>query len=134
MKGEARPSRRGRVPLGAVCTTVAAKTSAKLAEKAARALSLGTDLVELRVDLLAGIEMQGLAPALAPLAGRSVLTVRRREEGGGFAGGESERLALIAEPRGPTPPVSGHRAHDRRGEPPVVSRAPAGDEEDRLLA
>ena len=97
MKGKAAPANRRKVSLGAVCTTVAAKTSEQLAEKAATAFSLGTDLVEFRVDLLAEIDPPRLARELARLARKSVLTARRSDEGGGFIGGERERLALIAD-------------------------------------
>ncbi|MDA4113684.1 MAG: type I 3-dehydroquinate dehydratase [Thaumarchaeota archaeon] len=91
------PARGRMAPLGAVCTTVAAKTLEELTAKAARAFSLGTDLVEFRIDLLAEIDMPRLARALGRLARRSVLTVRRSDEGGGFTGGDRERLALIAD-------------------------------------
>jgi 3-dehydroquinate dehydratase type I len=97
LRDEAGPASRRKVSLGAVCTTVAAKTSEQLAAKAVTAFSLGTDLVEFRIDLLAEIDMPRLAGELARLARKSVLTVRRRDEGGGFAGGEKERLALIAD-------------------------------------
>jgi len=97
LRGEAAAPGGRRAQLGAVCTTVAAKTPEQLAEKAATAFSMGTDLVEFRIDLLSEVEVPRLVRVLARLAGRSVLTVRRREEGGGFAGGENERLALIAD-------------------------------------
>lgn len=80
--------------LGSVCTTIAAKTTAEMAAKAAAAFALGTDLVELRVDLLKKPE-EAASGDLAHLASRSVLTVRRKEEGGGFVGEEEKRLALI---------------------------------------
>jgi 3-dehydroquinate dehydratase-1 len=77
-----------------VCTTVRAKTAGALAEKASRALTAGSDLVELRLDLLDRPTTR-VQEELAHLAGRSIFTVRTRQEGGGFRGSESERLALI---------------------------------------
>jgi 3-dehydroquinate dehydratase I len=97
LRGEAVPARGRKVALGAVCATVAAKTPEELTAKAARAFSLGTDLVEFRIDLLAEIDVPRLTRALTRLARRSVLTVRRSDEGGAFTGGERERLALIAD-------------------------------------
>src|SRR4029077_16628327 len=65
-------------------------------EKAAAAFALGTDLVELRLDLLQ--RPTAVVPeGLADLARRSVITVRRKEEGGGCRGEEAKRLALISE-------------------------------------
>ena len=79
---------------GLVCTTVSAKTGGEMATKAAAAFALGTDIVELRLDLLRRPSL-AVAEELSHLAKRSVFTVRRRDEGGGFEGTEPERLALI---------------------------------------
>jgi 3-dehydroquinate dehydratase-1 len=66
-----------------------------MAKKAATAFALGTDLVELRFDLLRNPKSDA-ANDLAHLARRGIFTVRRKEEGGGFGGSERERLALIS--------------------------------------
>ena len=81
--------------LGRVCTTISAGAASEMAEKAAAAFALGTDLVELRFDMLKK-PSSALGKRLSHLAGRSVFTVRRRDEGGGFMGAESERLSLIS--------------------------------------
>lgn len=80
--------------IGLVCTTVSAKTGSALAGKAASALAMGSDLVELRLDLLERPEI-GVGEEVAHLARRSVFTVRTRNEGGGFRGSERERLGLV---------------------------------------
>lgn len=91
MRGSGRPP----VRLGRICTTISAKTAVEAARKAATAFALGTDLVELRADLLARPE-EAESEELSHLSRKSVVTVRRKEEGGGFDGPEGERLALIS--------------------------------------
>jgi len=97
-----RGRRSPRPRLGRVCTTISARTPAEMAEKAASAFALGSDIVELRIDLLRR-PGPGVAGALAHLARRSVMTVRRKDEGGGFSGAERERLALISKLSGLSP-------------------------------
>jgi 3-dehydroquinate dehydratase I len=82
--------------LGRVCTTISAPTAAEMAAKAATAFALGSDLVEFRIDLLAQ-PGPGATDELERFARKSVMTVRRKQEGGGFRGSEKERLALISE-------------------------------------
>jgi 3-dehydroquinate dehydratase-1 len=87
---------KGKVELR-LCASVGAKSLGELARKAALAQSLGTDLVELRVDRLeddcSSRELEG---ELAGLAKNAIITVRSRLEGGSFGGSEAERLALIS--------------------------------------
>jgi 3-dehydroquinate dehydratase-1 len=70
-----------------------------LQRKASRALSLGSDLVELRVDrLTTGYPPAGeLSAALADFADRAILTIRSPQEGGGYLGSEASRLDLISD-------------------------------------
>ena len=63
---------------GKVCTTIAAETCSGMAEKATAAFALGTDLVELRMDLLAETPPRTISRELSHLARRAVVTVRRR--------------------------------------------------------
>jgi len=90
---------RGRTPpttrLGRVCTTISATTATEAASKAARAFALGSDIVELRADLLAR-PADAASKELSHLSRKSVITVRRKDEGGGFDGPEDERLELIS--------------------------------------
>jgi len=83
------------VPL--LCASVGADTIRELAKKASLAFSLGSDLVELRIDGLAGEGApRELESALSRFATRAILTVRSRREGGSFRGGEEGRLRLIS--------------------------------------
>jgi 3-dehydroquinate dehydratase I len=84
--------------LGKICTTIAAETCEGMATKATAAFSLGTDIVEFRIDKLP----KKTSPAtvgrrLGRFAARAVVTVRSKDEGGGFWGNEDERLVIISE-------------------------------------
>jgi 3-dehydroquinate dehydratase type I len=88
--------------LGKVCTTIAAKTSEEMGRKAALAFALGSDLVEFRVDMLDEAP-SSTVEGLRRFARKAIITVRRKDEGGGFMGSEAERLALISELSGLKP-------------------------------
>jgi len=80
-----------------LCTSVSADSTGELASKAELAFSLGSDLVEFRVDMLAKKSSRGeLEAMLAPFAERAIFTVRASREGGGFMGSEDQRLALLS--------------------------------------
>jgi 3-dehydroquinate dehydratase type I len=80
-----------------LCASVGADSLRELAKKASLAFSLGSDLVELRIDRLAGDDApRELESALSRFATRAILTVRSRREGGSFARGEADRLRLIS--------------------------------------
>ncbi len=76
-----------------ICTSVSAGTLAEQRSKARRALNLGTDLVEFRLDSLRPFQLR--ESGLSELAGRAILTVRPQDEGGGFEGSEADRLEAI---------------------------------------
>ncbi|MDA4121633.1 MAG: type I 3-dehydroquinate dehydratase [Thaumarchaeota archaeon] len=83
--------------LGKICTAVAATTCEEMVKKAQVAFSLGSEIVEFRVDKLE--ERTSAAEAkkrLGRFATKSIVTVRSKEEGGGFMGTEEERLKLIS--------------------------------------
>lgn len=80
-----------------VCASVSAPSLAEMQRKAERALELGSDLVEFRVDALAGrVEPEEVASKLRRFAGAAVFTVRSKREGGGFSGDERARLGLMS--------------------------------------
>ena len=92
----ARP-RKGRAEkLGQVCTAITAATGEEMARKATAAFALGTDIVEFRVDH-AGEPPPRVAKGIARFREKAIFTVRRKEEGGRFAGTEEERLEVISE-------------------------------------
>jgi 3-dehydroquinate dehydratase type I len=80
-----------------LCTSVGADSPRELERKASLAFSLGSDLVEFRIDrLTGGISPRELEAELAVYVERAIITVRSRREGGGFKGGEARRLDLIS--------------------------------------
>ena len=81
--------------LGLVCTTISAETPREMARKAASAFAFGSELVELRFDLLRSPDA-AIPAELSKTSRRSVITVRRRDEGGAFSGTEPERLGLLS--------------------------------------
>ncbi|MDA4114982.1 MAG: type I 3-dehydroquinate dehydratase [Thaumarchaeota archaeon] len=80
-----------------LCTAVSADTAPELASKAELAFSLGSDLVEFRIDRLAkpGTPRE-LEAELSVFSSRAIFTVRSGREGGGFMEGERSRLDLIS--------------------------------------
>ena len=80
-----------------ICTSISAGSLSDLEEKASLAFSLGSDLVELRMDRLTKrTPPRELEAKLAAYAERAVITVRSAGEGGGFRGSEAQRLELIS--------------------------------------
>lgn len=80
-----------------LCTSISADSPAELASKAETAFSLGSDMVELRIDRLTkGASPRELEAELSVFARRAIFTVRSNREGGGFKEGERKRLDLIS--------------------------------------
>src|SRR2546430_17506548 len=87
-----------------LCASVGADSLRELAKKASLAFSLGSDLVELRIDKLTGDDApRELESELSRFARRAIVTVRPRREGGSYKGGEAERLRLISRLTGMRP-------------------------------
>ena len=80
-----------------LCTSLSADSPGELASKAELAFSLGSDLVEFRIDRLTKEDTpRELEAELSVFAKRAVFTVRPSGEGGAFKGGEARRLDLIS--------------------------------------
>jgi len=80
-----------------LCTSVSAGSLEELVGKANLALSLGSDLVELRIDRLTeGVSPREIEAQLSVFAERAVVTVRSSRDGGMFWGSESQRLDLVS--------------------------------------
>jgi 3-dehydroquinate dehydratase type I len=76
-----------------ICISVTAKTNDEALERMDASFLLA-DLVELRIDSIEGADLTKL---LSAKKGPVIVTARRREEGGFFAGTERERIALLCE-------------------------------------
>jgi 3-dehydroquinate dehydratase type I len=80
-----------------ICTSVSAESPEELASKAELAFSLGSDLVEFRVDrLTTGLTPRELEAELSVFAKRAVFTLRPSSDGGAFEGSEARRLDLLS--------------------------------------
>ncbi len=76
-----------------ICIPVAALTTVAAIERMERAAPLA-DCVELRIDRIPGADLGLLLGAKRTPV---IVTNRRREEGGNFAGTEAERIAILKE-------------------------------------
>jgi len=76
-----------------ICIPIATAETAEVIEKMERAAALA-DLVELRIDRMPNVELKRLLTARRTPV---IVTNRNRQEGGGFAGTEKERVALLTE-------------------------------------
>jgi 3-dehydroquinate dehydratase type I len=76
-----------------ICASLTAGTMKTALEKMT-ARCHHADLFELRIDLIADLDLTALLQAKT---GPVVITNRRREEGGGFLGTEEERISLLCE-------------------------------------
>ena len=75
-----------------ICIPIAAATTAAAVERLERAAALA-DCVELRIDRIPDADLERL---LAARRLPVIVTNRSRQEGGGFAGTEAERVAVLA--------------------------------------
>lgn len=91
-----------------------------MAHKASTAFSLGSDLVELRIDHLDDPDAEEVHERLASIMSRSVVAVRPRIEGGRFAGRERDRLALIEALAGESPAFVDIELETARRHPDLV--------------
>jgi 3-dehydroquinate dehydratase type I len=80
-----------------ICVSVKARTINELEWKAKRALDIGGDLVELRIDYLENPSMEKLTKLVLDLSNRIIVTVRPQWEGGEFRGEEELRVKLLKE-------------------------------------
>jgi 3-dehydroquinate dehydratase type I len=76
-----------------ICASLTAGTMNAALEKMT-APSRHAELLELRIDLIADLDLPALMKAKR---GPVLITNRRREEGGGFRGSEGERIFLLCE-------------------------------------
>lgn len=80
-----------------ICASVAARTIPEMREKALKALSLGADLVELRLDYLSSIDVCTVSEFMGEIRDRAVITLRPSWEGGRFVGDEEFRTRVLVE-------------------------------------
>jgi 3-dehydroquinate dehydratase type I len=81
--------------VGKICTVVTAMDVQEMRRKAEHAFSLGSGLVEFRIDLLDSLNVSEIIKNLSNFSSRCIMTVRSKREGGRFKGKESNRLELL---------------------------------------
>jgi 3-dehydroquinate dehydratase type I len=79
-----------------LCTSIFSDSCEEMAKKAARALSLGSDLIEFRLDSLYSTSLDDILKRLRLYFDKSILTVRPASEGGGYRGDEVSRIQLMS--------------------------------------
>ncbi|MCS7125695.1 MAG: type I 3-dehydroquinate dehydratase [Aigarchaeota archaeon] len=80
-----------------ICVSLKAKTVDELEWKAKRALDIGGDLVELRLDYLANPFSEDLIKLIIDIGDRAIVTFRPWWEGGEYRGEENLRVKLLEE-------------------------------------
>lgn len=108
-----------------ICTSVTGPTVSQLAEKAERALAEGTDLVEIRFDMLRSTIFDEIKTKLRKFAPLSVFTLRPAREGGWFEGKEARRIELIRALAGLKPAHLDIELRTLEANPGLLSNKPA---------
>ena len=80
-----------------ICVSVMGREISEIERKAERALRLGGDLVELRLDFLKSLKLEELRRLVSKFAERAIVTLRPSWEGGGYRGSEEERIRIVEE-------------------------------------
>src|SRR5262245_47565318 len=80
-----------------LCVTVTAARTAELCRLRDEAFTNGADLVELRLDALANVNVSAVAEVLAGRPGPVIVTCRPTWEGGHFSGAEDVRRQVLEE-------------------------------------
>jgi 3-dehydroquinate dehydratase-1 len=76
-----------------ICVSIAEENVDRLRAQAEKAFALGADFVEARLDFLPPDQV--MAGAAAADKGRTVFTLRPKDQGGRFSGTEEERMKLL---------------------------------------
>lgn len=80
-----------------ICVSLKSDTVEIMAEKAEKALKLGADLVEFRLDYLKTTLEKYPEKLVSRYGKRAVFTLRPSWEGGGYSGEEDERARILTE-------------------------------------
>lgn len=80
-----------------ICVSLKSGSVEGMAEKAEKALKLGADLVEFRLDYLGAIPENYPEKLVSRFGERAVFTLRPSWEGGEYKGGEDERTRILME-------------------------------------
>jgi 3-dehydroquinate dehydratase type I len=83
-----------------ICVSIARENLDAMYLDAQKAFKDGADLVELRLDYLKLPDLGAVKKKFKALEDKTILTIRKREEGGRFQGSETKRIALLRQLQG----------------------------------
>lgn len=78
-----------------ICVSIAPKDVQSISKQADHAFGLGADYVEIRFDFLRPEQLQSAIDAAKGIKYRAVFTLRSKDQGGKFAGSESDRIKWL---------------------------------------
>jgi len=84
------------VKRGKICASVYAPTVELLSKRTQKAISYGSDLIELRIDLLRQISVSQVGRIIRDIGGKCIITCRSRDQGGAYVGGVDSKIRLLA--------------------------------------
>lgn len=98
LKSEYRPRVDRFVGPPRICVSVGVRASlSRIRNTAQNAIDHGADLVEIRLDYLEHVDVGSVRRHLHGLEDQLILTCRKKNEGGRFAGSDRERVDILAE-------------------------------------
>ncbi|MBM3897151.1 MAG: type I 3-dehydroquinate dehydratase [Thaumarchaeota archaeon] len=83
-----------------ICVSVAREDLDAMYLDTQKAFKEGADLVELRLDYMELLDLEEVKKKFKTLEDKTILTLRKKEEGGRFQGSETKRVALLKQLQG----------------------------------
>jgi len=83
------------VKRGKICASVFAPTVELLSKRTRKAISYGSDLVELRIDLLSQIAVKPIGKIIQETDGKCIITCRSRDQGGAYEGDVDSKIRVL---------------------------------------
>ncbi len=78
-----------------ICVSIGGRDEAEFEKKMERSLSLGGDLIELRLDFLRKLHLGRLEDLISSFAEKTIITLRPSWEGGRYNGSEEHRIEVL---------------------------------------
>jgi 3-dehydroquinate dehydratase I len=78
-----------------ICVSIAPEDVQSISKQADQAFEVGADYVEIRFDFLKPEQLPSAIDAAKGIKGRAVFTLRSKDQGGRFAGGEQDRVKWL---------------------------------------
>ncbi|AFU58561.1 3-dehydroquinate dehydratase [Candidatus Nitrososphaera gargensis Ga9.2] len=78
-----------------ICASIAPDDVQSITKQAGLAFELGADYVEIRFDFLRPEQLQAAIESAKGIKNRAIFTLRSKDQGGKFAGGEQDRIKWL---------------------------------------